>query len=126
MTYNRFNTYNSRKQHSYLWLIILAALAVVLGIFLWGKAYYGEDVHSNCVVTDKDRTSKSNGGSDMRVYTENCGNFTVADAWLKGEFSSSDTYAKIEPGHTYDFTTIGWRVPFFSMFPNILEAEEAS
>lgn len=41
-------------------------------------------------------------------------------------FHSSDTYRSIEPGQTYRFTTIGFRIPFLSEFPNIVEAEPVS
>lgn len=103
--------------------IIGVAVVIVLALLVWyGVSYYTEDVHTGCVVTDKDRArSSESGGSDARVYTKNCGVFHVSDAMLKGHFNSADTYSSIKVGHTYDFTTIGFRVPFLSMFPNIIE-----
>jgi hypothetical protein len=80
--------------------------------------------HRTCTVNDKDRTSKSNGKSDMRVYTDQCGVMHVGDSILSWTFHSADTYASIKPGHTYKMTTRGFRVPFFSMFPNVVKAEE--
>lgn len=103
---------------------VLLILAVVAG-----ASYYQEDTHTGCVVSDKDRTTKTdsegNSSSDARVYTENCGVFQVSDSFWKGEFNSSDTYGSIKVGETYDFTTIGWRNGFFSMFPNIIEVHES-
>lgn len=81
------------------------------------------ETHEDCIVTEKDRTRNSDGGSDARVYTENCGTFQVADSLLSMTWSSADTYASIDAGETYDFTTRGFRIPFFSAFPNIVEAD---
>jgi len=48
----------------------------------------------------------------------------VKDTMWHWRWDSSDVYAKIEVGKTYRFKTCGLRIPFFSMYPNILEIEE--
>lgn len=75
-----------------------------------------------CTVEDKDRASQE-GGSSFRIYTD-CGVFKVQDSFTRGMFSSADRYAAIEVGETYEITTYGWRIPFMSAFPNIIEAKE--
>jgi hypothetical protein len=111
-----------RRSERNFWLGIGGlALVLVLLIVAWGVFYYEEDTHTDCVVSDKDRTTTSSGTSDARIYTDNCGVFQVADSWIKGEFNSADTYSDIEVGETYTFTTIGWRFGPLSMFPNIIE-----
>ena len=81
-----------------------------------------------CTVEDKDRTSTTdadgNTKSDARVYTEECGVLHVEDSLLSWTWSSADTYAKMKVGETYRVTTRGFRIPFFSMFPNVVEVEE--
>lgn len=110
--------------------IVVSVLAVLLlGLtLLYSFAYYSEDSHTECVVSGKDRTtsvdSDGNSSSDARVYTKNCGVFQVSDTIIKRKFNSSDTFGSLEEGGIYNFTTIGFRVGFFSMFPNIIEAEE--
>lgn len=78
-----------------------------------------------CTVADKDRssvTTEEGGLSTVyRVYTD-CGVFNVEDALLLGKWNAADTYAGIEVGKTYEFTTYGFRNGLFSMFPNIIEA----
>lgn len=101
-------------------LFVILFVLVMAGIGIFGAFHV--ETHEACVVDSKDRTSKQGGGSDMRVYTENCGNFTVDDSLLSMTWSSSDTYAAIEEGETYDFKTRGFRIPFLSSFPNIVEA----
>lgn len=77
-----------------------------------------------CTVEDKDRTTNRDGKSDARLYTEDCGVLRVGDSLFSWTFSSADTYASIEEGKTYDVKTRGLRIPFFSMFPNVVEATE--
>ena len=95
---------------------LLIASMLCLGVI---NAFHVNEV--TCTVTDKDRTTTREGASDMRLYTEDCGTLSVSDSLLDGHFSSADTYASIEPGNTYDFTTRGFRIPLLSMFPNVVE-----
>lgn len=130
--YRRFYpAYPNRRRFDFfgdgLPILGIAALALFL---LFGIGLYVYSVsHTDtvtCTVTDKDRTQNSEGGSDMRVYTSDCGTLRVADSLLDGTWSSSDTYSSIEPGSAYTFNTRGIRVPFLSMFPNIVGVEAAN
>jgi len=110
-------------------VIAFGALVILLVVAFLGFAAYASfhvEAHGGCVVEGKDRTAKQGGGSDMRVYTTNCGNFKVDDSWLSGTWHSSDTYRDIKVGETYDFKTRGFRIPFLSSFPNIVEATAVS
>lgn len=99
-------------------LLILVAIALSIG-----NATHV--THRTCHVTDKDRTSGSaRGQSDMRIYTSDCGVMHVGDSLLSWTFHSSDTYGSIHAGHTYRLTARGWRIPFLSLFPNVVGAEE--
>lgn len=103
-------------------VIALIVAALVLGLPIYTFACYHHVRHLTCHVTGKDRTSGS--GGSMRVYTSDCGNLEVQDATFRKNFHSSDTYAAIHTGHTYEFTTTGYRIPFLSEFPNIVEQHE--
>lgn len=105
--------------------IIMGLAFIVMGFSMFqGAAVSGSA--TSCTVTDKDRASDGEGGSDMRIYTEGCNDsskvrvFSVADNIFIGEFASADTFAAIEVGKTYDFETRGSRVPVLSMFENIV------
>jgi len=100
--------------------IIGGALAVIAVLLCCGGYYFGSEDTATCTVEDKDR-STANGTSVYRVYTD-CGVFEVEDAMMRGNFASADLYADLDEGTTYEFTTIGWRLPFLSMFPNIIES----
>jgi len=116
--------YRRSSDHGFLILLVVLAIfaAIVVGFVV--KAYYGEDQHTACVVSDKDRVSKSEGGSEMRVYTDNCGTFVVSDGVIKTDFNSADRYAKIKVGKTYDITSYGFRFGLTSSFPKIIDATE--
>ena len=52
--------------------------------------------------------------------------FEVTDSLWKWRFDSADVYNIITPGHTYEFTTGGFRVPLFSWYQNIYEVVEVT
>lgn len=56
---------------------------------------------------------------DIQVYE-------ITDSWVAGRFNSSDVYAGIEIGKTYEFTVAGDRNELMSWYPNIYEYEEIS
>lgn len=106
-----------------IWLGALAVVLVISAPIAYVVACYHHVQHLTCTVEDKDRTS-NNGSSDMRIYTKECGNLVVQDATFRKNFHSSDMYRSIHRGQVYEFTTIGFRIPFMSEFPNIVVARE--
>lgn len=112
-------------------VLSVIALIVVLGLAAFNAFHVR---HMTCTVNEKDRTTKvtsdSNGNvtssSDARLYTDQCGVLHVSDSLLSWHFNSADTYASIKEGRTYEITTRGYRIPFFSMFPNVVDATEVT
>ena len=78
-------------------------------------------------VTDK---AVKNSGEDGKylVYCKDSEDkvhvMEVTDTLLRVRFTSSDEYAGIEVGKTYEFTVVGKRIPILSMYPNILSHKE--
>lgn len=105
-------------------LICVIALIAVCG----GETYYSncnERVIENCVVTDK-AVKQSKEDSKYLVFTkvnDEVEVFEITDSIIQGRYNSSDMYAVIEVGKTYDFKVVGERIPFFSMYPNIIGYE---
>jgi hypothetical protein len=106
----------------YIGGVIVALLVVAgIGVALWSES--ANEQTRTCAVTDKDRTTVSTrdtSRSDMRIYTADCGTLAVADLMTRGQFESADMYASIEPGKTYEITTVGWRIGWLSAFPTVL------
>lgn len=102
---------------------IAAGAAVVLAVAgAWTASYASEETRT-CTVTGTDRTTVSTGdghSSDMRVYTRECGTLAVEDVPFRGQWNSADIFGALEEGRTYEVTTIGWRIPWASIFPSIL------
>ena len=96
---------------------VAAAGAVVLMLAACSPPEPG--VWSNCLVLEKDRVATETAGqSDMRVYTDNCGEFKVEDTWHRSD--SARVYGSIQPGKRYDIHATGSRNPRWSEFPNII------
>ena len=64
-------------------------------------------------------------GSEYLIFTES-ETFKNVDTIFKWKFDSSDVYRDIHPGKTYKVTVYGWRVPFLSMYRNIVKASEVT
>ena len=50
--------------------------------------------------------------------------FENTDSLLEWKFNSSDIYAELEEGKTYNIKTYGWRIPILSDYENIIGVEE--
>lgn len=128
-TYSRPNRFNdssrySTKNYHFAIFAVFASIIIAVIVFLGTMQMSTTGSATDCLVTDKDRVSNSDGASEMRVYTENCGVFVVGDNFLIGNFRSADLYGGIKIGSTYDFETRGVRIPLMSAFPNIVKATE--
>lgn len=100
---------------------LLVLLAVPAGIY--AQSFANERVET-CTVTSTDRTRHTDGGgSDMRVYTAECGTVQVADRYLRGQFSAADLFGQLQPGEQYRMQLVGYRIGLFSMFPTVLDAQ---
>jgi len=72
-------------------------------------------------ITGKERiTTKES--SKYLIFTET-EVFENTDTLLSLKFNSSDVYGEINIGQTCDLTVNWYRIPFFSMYRNILSAE---
>lgn len=73
-------------------------------------------------VEDKERIV-SQESSYYLVFTDN-GVYKNTDSLLQLKFNSSDLQGQLKRGKTYTCTKNYWRVPFLSMYENLLECKE--
>ncbi len=96
-------------------------ILLFLGVFIaiaWGLvSTWAEDTEFTVTKTERHEDGY------YLVYTEDSGTFKVADSWIPWRWDSSDEYGKIEVGNSYTADTYGWRIPFFSSYENIFNAE---
>lgn len=101
--------------------VVFALLAGVVTM-----AQYGTKETVTATVTGKERVTSSDGNGNVKskylIFTET-ETFENTDALFAGKFNSSDFYGKIREGQTCKFTVIGWRMPVFSTYRNIIEME---
>lgn len=110
----------------FLQLLPGLCIALITAGVIYFAVFNDHDVVAT--VVDKavkvDVAGKDNGGASSYylIFTDR-GVFKNVDEMFRWKFDSSDFYAKIRVGETYRFTLIGWRIPFFSMYENIIKAE---
>lgn len=110
-------------------LIMLLVIVVIIIVSTIGSCTIqnGNERTVTCTVTDKGIKTKDN-DSTYLIYTKDADDETmvlrIADTLTHGRFDSSDLYAEIEVGKTYEFEICGERIPVFSWYPNILSSKE--
>ena len=89
------------------------------------------DTEYTITITDKERIYKGSGDSSSSKYLvfgddENSDSlvFENTDCFIRGKWNSSNLQGKMKEGNTYRITVVGYRVPFFSMYQNIIKVEE--
>ena len=103
--------------------LVIAILAPLAAMTAPVVLYRGSVAEATIAVTGKERTS-GNAGVWL-VFTDGevlC----VTDSISFWTFNASDRYGAIVIGKAYKVRVAGWRVPFFSMYRNILQVEEDS
>lgn len=106
---------------------VIAALPILLiiGSYFWVNAK-----NKPAQITVVKAWEKINPGTNSQQYLVSgkladgeAMTFKVEDTFLNFQFKSSDLYAKMEEGKTFDIEYVGFRAGFLSAYPNIISAE---
>ena len=113
------------KEHNRLGIIILI-IAILIAILSIVPILH-TTTYTNVTVIDKSYSGESDGYL-VWVEDENGTQYELQneDIILKGKFNSSTVQGKLKEGETYNIKTVGWRIPLFSSYPNIVEYEKVS
>lgn|SRR5699024_6709100 len=100
---------------------IAGIVLIGLLVFVVSIGYQNEET-IECTIEDK--WVKRKDKSDM--YLVQCDNevYQITDLLFKGKFNSSDIYANLKVGNTYEITTTGYRFELLSMYKNINKYEK--
>lgn len=101
------------------------AIVALLALGIAGSVYIHTSSQAEVrgvVVTDKERVTTSDSDGKYLIFTDE-ETFENVDSMLAMKFNSSDVYGRIKRGQTCDFRVVGYRMPFFSAYRNILEAK---
>lgn len=112
-------------------LIILIAITVLLLALIPTNLPYQwltQRTIDNVLIKDKQittETDKETGKvtSTYLIYTDH-GVFRNDDALWFWKYNSSDFYGNLDKDKRYDLKVYGWRIGFFSMYPNIVRMKE--
>lgn len=116
-----------RRGYGVVAVVVVGVVLLVAGaVFAYNAAYKSTQRVVTAKVTDKERVCESGNTSCKYLIFTNKGTFKDTDSFLYGKFRSSDVYGMIQRGRTYVFTVAGWRLPFFSGYPNIVKVQNAS
>lgn len=98
--------------------LLLVFGATVIG---WPMKEYFDREEFVIGVTGKERINDRD-NPHYRVYTDQ-GTFRNTDAALFGKFNSGDLQGRLKEDEFFKVKANGWRVPWLSMFRNIISAE---
>lgn len=104
-------------------IIISVIFALVLSVSIVTNV---NDTEYVVTVTDKERVVKDNTSKYLVFAEDEQGNvfvFENTDTILRGKFDSSNIQGQLKEGNKYTITVVGYRVPFLSMYQNIIKVE---
>ena len=96
---------------------------VVIGfvmVFIYPICMYSSQKPVTFTVQEKERVQTKE-DSYYLVWSTDNRTYKVADSLLFFTWDSSDRYGRLVKGKQVTVTTVGWRVPFLSMYENIIE-----
>ena len=113
----------SREEWAKSWYvrILTLAMAIMIGVEI-SRNMKTETL--TIKVVDKTVTHTEN-DSKYLIFTNN-EVFEEDDELFRGKFNSSDMYGQLKVGGTYRVKVLGFRIPFLSMYRNIIEVEPVS
>lgn len=127
MKYNR-NSIRVKTFAMFTVSIVMIIFAVGYGVW-FGFMTAFNDHEATITVTDKERVNDSSSSYYLVFGEDEAGNVLVyknTDEFLRGKWDSSTMQAQLEVGETYDVVLVGYRIPFLSMYENILEIKEVN
>lgn len=114
------------KERLLLFTVPLVILSLIAIPTIYTIASYNNTNTYTVTVADKE-TKKNSDSSKYLVFTKlengEVKVFEITDALFAWRFNSSDIYAEMDIGETYEIRTIGFRIPFLSTYENIMEFE---
>ena len=111
---------------SFIFIIVLATLIAVGGI-IGGVSLYTHTSEYTITITNKERVYQSE-DSKYLVFGEDVNGsslvFENTDSLFYGKWNSSNIQGQFKEGNTYTIKVYGYRIPFLSMYENIIEITE--
>lgn len=109
--------------------VAFVTIFIVLFVFSISFQIFSYTLEETMVVTieDKERINQEDESYYLVFATDENGKpivFKNVDSLLFGKWDSSNVQAGLKIGKTYEVTLRGMRIPFFSMYQNIINYKE--
>jgi hypothetical protein len=117
---------NYYKRDSNYTLGAVIAIVILAIIALFSLSFYTTQLKQSDVtitVESKERIAEGNGGKYL-VFTTDDEAFQVTDNIFFGKTESSNRYAALDEGKTYDCEAVGVRFSLLSLYKNLIDCEE--
>lgn len=102
--------------------LITAAVIIIVALLAYSITYAFTTGYET--ITIKEKWVKYQGQDAKYLVSSEDGQvFQVTDTLIEFRFDSSNIYADLDEGETYNINTQGWRFAFLSDYKNILEAD---
>lgn len=106
-------------------IIVLVAIFILPVIIIEISCNFNDHKYI-IIVTDKERVVEG-GSSKYLIFGDTDSGeslvFENTDNLIRGKFNSSNIQGKIKVGQKYQITVTGYRVPFFSLYENIVDIQ---
>ena len=116
------STFQKKIRNTRILTITLVVVIFILSITYSVLTSFNDHDYIITVTDKEDRDSK------YLIFGDDENNeslvFENTDTIMRFKWNSSNIQSKLHEGKTYKITVIGYRVPFFSMYENIIEVEE--
>jgi len=105
---------------------IIAVIVLLAAVLIYPIAYKisGEDIDITIRLKERITVGKGQNIDSKFIIYSTDEVFENTDSWLYFKFNSADYQNELEIGETYSVTVAGWRVPFLSMYRNIVKVDE--
>jgi hypothetical protein len=100
--------------------IIFLIIAAFVGCIAYNVNWYNSQTTTIITVESKDIKNYDK-SSKYLIWSKEGEVFENTDSWMFGKFNSSDLYGKLKIGQKYRVLVVGWRIPLYSMYRNIIE-----
>lgn len=127
MTVKNFTEQRRRKRKIKFIGQILLLILLVLFIFSGSVLKSSNHHQKTLTITEKERVQDGDSSKYLIFCEDEFGQVTVlenTDSFFNGKFNSSDIYAQLEVGKTYQFDLVSRRWRLLSWYENILYAKE--
>src|SRR5690348_13587760 len=110
-----------------VWSVIVIAFValLIIGSIVVSIVKVNNNHQVTFTVNKSERVCSSSGKSCRYLIFTNNGVYENTDSLWKGKWNSSDLYNQIQTGKTYKCDAIGFRLPLFSWYENVIKCEES-